>query len=45
MRLICTSLLACAWVAAGWAMGHALPVWMGASLALSGLVLWAGGAR
>ncbi len=45
MRLMCTALLACAWVAAGWAMGHALLVWMGAALALSGLVLWAGRAR
>lgn len=40
-----TALLVCAWVAAGWAMGHALPVWVGASLALAGLVLWAGGTR
>ena len=40
-----TALLSCAWVAVGWAIGHALPVWMGAALALSGLVLWAGGAR
>ena len=40
MRVMCTALLACAWVAAGWAMGHALLVWMGAALALSGLVLW-----
>lgn len=42
---MCTALLACAWVAAGYAMGHALPVWMGASLALSGLLMRAGGMR
>ena len=45
MRLMCTALLACAWVAAGWITGHAAMVWMGAALALSGLVLWAGGAQ
>lgn len=45
MRLMCTSLLACAWVLSGLALGHAVLVWMGAAIALSGLVLWVGGAR
>ena len=45
MRLTLIALMACAWVAAGWVMGHAMPVWMGAALALAGLTLWVGGAR
>lgn len=39
------ALLGSVLAAVGWAIGHALPVWMGAALALSGLVLWAGGAQ